>query len=288
MEIPDLLLGELHALGLNAGLEGLSEIRSKEGVHVYRVKVGGETYVLKLFEKDEYTREIDTYKTLLSLGVPTITVKGFSGRALLLEDIEESPSLRLGIESDMVDPEVARVLAQWYLKLHSAGAMFVAEHGKELYRELDALSIENLKFLRDRTNTVDNPVWKLAIDCLPVILEKVRALSNTLTYNDFFWTNLVVSRDKTEAMMFDYNFLGVGMRYSDIRNVCSSLSTEAAQAFVKAYGGYDPLEKDLDEFCSVLVDLASAYQRPHFPKWAKQSLEAVHSGRLEKACRRII
>lgn len=288
MAIPDVLLAELHALGMSVNPEDLSKIRSKDGVYVYRVKVGGKTYVLKFFDKGEYTREICAYKTLISLRVPTITVKGFSERALLLEDIENSPRLRLGQEADLLDPDVARALAQWYLKLHSAGTSYVQTHGAGLYSELGALTTENLDFLERRTATISNPVWNLAKSNLATIISRARELGNTLTYNDFFWTNLAVSRDRSEVMMFDYNFLGVGMRYSDVRNVCSSLSTEAAQAFLQAYGGYDPMEKDLDEFCSVLVDLASAYQRPQFPRWAHKSLEAVHGGQLEKACRRII
>jgi hypothetical protein len=67
-------------------------------------------------------------------------------------------------------------------------------------------------------------------------MERITSLDETLTYNDFYWTNLAVSSDRKEALMFDYNLLGVGFRYNDIRNVCSSLSEEAQKVFVDVYG----------------------------------------------------
>ena len=37
----------------------------------------------------------------------------------------------------------------------------------------------------------------------------------TLTYNDFYYTNLAVLKDGTSAIMFDYNLLGKGYAYAD-------------------------------------------------------------------------
>ena len=35
----------------------------------------------------------------------------------------------------------------------------------------------------------------------------------TLTYNDFYYTNMMVAKDKSSALMFDYNLLGKGYVY---------------------------------------------------------------------------
>ena len=88
--------------------------------------------------------------------------------------------------------------------------------------------------------------------------------------------------------MFDYNLLGVGFRYSDIRNVCSSLSKEAGKVFVKEYGYFDEREKIIDEGMSTIINLIFAYSRPQFPSWGKESLDAIHNGKLEKDIKSIL
>lgn len=87
--------------------------------------------------------------------------------------------------------------------------------------------------------------------------------------------------------MFDYNLLGIGYRYSDIRNVCSSLSEEAGKVFIKEYGNINETEKVMDDGLSILINLIFAYKRSKFPEWAKESLSAVFSGELERAFRKI-
>jgi len=76
-------------------------------------------------------------------------------------------------------------------------------------------------------------------------------------------------------MMFDYNLLGRSYRYSDIRNVCWSLSPEAGHAFRKAYGSYDLREKSVDRCLSAIVTLIHCSTRSAFPHWGQQALAEV-------------
>jgi hypothetical protein len=82
------------------------------------------------------------------------------------------------------------------------------------------------------------------------------SLSRTLTYNDFYYTNLAVRKDGTAALMFDYNLLGKGYVYSDIRNVCSSLGDEAQAAFLAEYGEVDRCEITIDDVVSPIAALS--------------------------------
>lgn len=120
--------------------------------------------------------------------------------------------------------------------------------------------------------------------------------SFTLTYNDFYWTNLIVRKDKQGAMMFDYNLLGKGYRFSDFRNVCSSLSAEAGKAFVAEYEhlyiqkhgssrqAQEALERQIDGVAASLFSLITAYEREAFPQWAEAArTEAVNGVLLLKA-----
>jgi hypothetical protein len=280
---------ELSKLGLTVRDSiNLKEIRNKDGIYLYNIEYEGCSYILKYFDNDEHTREIENYSILRELKIPMIEVFNFTDRALLLEDLNKSQRYRLGIEADLSDITVARVLAEWYTILHSRGAEFAAQSGGNLYRETDIITKENIELIRDKSDTGHNHFWDLILDKLDFILNRVKSLEETLTYNDFFWTNLAVARDKKTALLFDYNLLGAGYRYGDIRNVCSSLSDEAGRAFLEVYGKINEEEKIIDEFVCHLINLIIAYKRPIFPSWAGESLNAVSSGELEKTFKKIL
>ena len=103
----------------------------------------------------------------------------------------------------------------------------------------------------------------------------LQSVPQTLTYNDFYFTNLTVAKDLSCAMMFDYNLLGRGYAYADIRNVTVSLEKAARQAFLSAYGAFSPLEARLDRVVSTVVTLHFACQRKTFPAWAASALQSV-------------
>ena len=289
MDIKEDVLLELQEHGLNMKeLSQLEEMRYKDGIYLFRVCYREKSCILKYFVKKEYAREITNYKILKELGIPTILCISQTHSSLLLEDIEKSGQYRLGVREDLDDPEVAQALATWYITLHNKGTGYVAQNKAAFYRETDAITKENLEMVRDRSNTADNKIWELILNYLPVLFNKISKLEETLTYNDFYWTNLVVARDKKEAFLFDYNFLGAGFRYNDVANVCSSLGDKAREAFIKAYGDIDEHERILDSVTSILIGLIFAYRRPEFPNWGMEPLEAIHNGRLEEAFKKII
>lgn len=57
-------------------------------------------------------------------------------------------------------------------------------------------------------NTQNNALWQAIAERYGAIRSRIDALPRTLTYNDFYWTNLIVSIDRERAFMFDYNLLG--------------------------------------------------------------------------------
>lgn len=83
-------------------------------------------------------------------------------------------------------------------------------------------------------------------------------------------------------MMFDYNLLGKGYAYADVRNVCSSLSARAGEAFCEAYGAINLREKRIDEVASVLTTLHFACTRETFPGWAKGELACLRGDFKQK------
>lgn len=271
----EILIAELNKMDF--ACDSLELIRSKDGVTVARVQTENKSYIIKYFEREEFKREIENYKMLASLQIPTINVHATTDSAILMDDITASSVYLLGVEQDLSDVEVARCVARWYKQLHRHGYAFVAQNGENLYDESDYFTLENIEFIKKKTHSEDAPGWKYLQENYERIKQALHNAKRTLTYNDFYYTNLIVAKDKSSAFMFDYNLLGKGYAYADLRNVISSLSKRAAEAFLEEYGEYDKTEKELDDVVSVVVTLYLACQREEFPEWAKDELEKVRN-----------
>ncbi len=263
----------------------LERLQAKDGVYVCRASQADRSVILKFFADIPSRREISNYQLLISLGVPTLQVLGCTERCLCLEDLSHSERLRLGTKDDMSDPIAARLLAGWYRELHARGAGH--EQLSELYSEPDLITAEALVALTVRFPQTA-PTCDYILNNMDTLLAHIAALDTTLTYNDFFWTNLAICRDFSSALMFDYNLLGRGYRYGDVRNVCSSLSPAAGEAFTQAYGPIDPREAAVDAVVAPLVGMISAAARPVFPSWAEEPLQSACDGRLLYAAQQLL
>ncbi len=271
----DFLYAELEKMGVRA--LAMELIRDKDGAAVARVDTAEGPRVLKAFHGGGQAREIGNYAALTALGVPTLKLYASTDRALLMEDILESP-YRLGVAEDLGDARTAALVARWYRELHSRGHEYAAEHGAELYDENDALTPENLERVKERTGTAALPVWRLIGENWEKIKAAVDGARRTLTYNDFYYTNLAVARDGGSALMYDYGLLGAGYAYADVRNVCSALRGGAREAFLEEYGPVDGDEARLDAVVSVLNGLISACGRERLPAWSAGLIEELRGG----------
>ena len=250
-------------------------LQEKDGIFVCRAHTSAGSWILKVFEKEEHRREIRNYCLLQKLHINTLRVCAHSERALLLSDLAHRGNYRLASERDMHSTKVARYIAAWYRELHTKGYGCVREQGEELYNENDCFTLENIRQIKEKTGTADLPVWQLVEENMDTVLRVLRQVPKTLVYNDFYYTNMAVSRHQPKALMFDYNLLGKGYAYADLRNVTSSLSKRAGKAFLEAYGPYDPMEKMLDQVISPVVTLYFACRREQFPQWAQSTLEEI-------------
>lgn len=262
---------ELRYYGLSAKNAVL--IRHKEGVIVVRVSWNGGSAVLKCFENAEFCREIQSYDILERCGISTIAVLGKSDRSILLEDINSSVTYRLGEEGDLNNPQVIRALAAWYRTLHTNGEKYVLQYGAGMYEEWDCLTMMNIEAIRSRFRLSYCEGIEAFVDHYGKLLKIMDAIPRTLTYNDFHFSNMVVKKDASGAMMLDYNFLGKGCYVSDIRNVIYWLSEENRELFFSAYGEFDEKLFLIDKICSPLVTLYSAMKRNIFPGWAKKAMD---------------
>lgn len=250
-------------------------VQNKDGVIVARVQSEAKSFIIKYFQNENYKREISNYKLLKSLNIPTIQTIGFTDSAIVMEDISQNKFFRLGRKEDLDDEVVARKIAEWYRLLHTSSRACVEKYGTELYDETDFITKDNIEFIKEKTGTQNLPVWKVIEDSFDTLVSKIKSLPRVLTYNDFYYTNLIVSKDKSSAFMFDYNLLGKGYVYSDIRNVCCSLGENAKKAFLEVYGEFDKNEIIVDDVASVLVTLYHACQRKTFPSWADSVLNEL-------------
>jgi RimJ/RimL family protein N-acetyltransferase/predicted nucleotidyltransferase len=274
---------ELNIMGVK--YTDLAPMQYKDGVALWRVKTANRSAVLKCFDKHEYRREIENYRILRELDIPTLKVYAQTACSLLMEDIE-SGDWRLGVESDLHDPKIATLVARWYRVLHERGREYAENHA--LYDECNCLTLDNIAHIKAKTNTEDAPAWAIIESDFEQIRTTALSLPRTLTYNDFYYTNLAVRKDGTAALMFDYNLLGKSYIYSDIRNVCSSLGDEAKAAFLAEYGEFDRREIAIDDVVCPIITLIAACEQKAFPQWASGSLADVKNGMLLAAVERLL
>ena len=273
----ELVKKRIRAMGISDKDVAISRIRSKAGVHVFKLVIEGVSYVMKYYENDEDSREIKNYEILESLGVPILKKYGVTSDSILIEHIDSRENFRLGTLDDLKNPKVAKAIAQWYKKLHNAGNRY--NNLDNMYFEYDNLTVENLHFIMEKSNTGNLEFWEYLFKNLSELGTAISNLEYTFTYNDFFWTNMAVSYDYSKVIMFDYNLLGRGYRYADIRNVCSILSREATAVYLEEYGSISTREMVIDEAVSDLHTLIEAYSRDEFPAWAESSLNKLLSGK---------
>ena len=274
---------ELQYMGINH--KSVSLIRNKDGVSVWRVQTDETCYVIKCFEKAEHRREIVNYQMLITLKIPTLRMIAHTKYSIALEDIAQS-KYRLGVPEDMNDTQIAKLVATWYKTLHENGRGYVGL--QSLYDECDYLTIANIVNIKEQTNTNGLCVWSVIEKYFDTIKSIAMSLPRTITYNDFYYTNLAVAKDASAALVFDYNLLGKGYVYADIRNVCSSLGDDAKATFLLEYGDFDENEKMVDDVVSHLVTLHFACEHKTFPNWAAQSLDMVKDGRLLLAVKKLL
>ena len=272
----------LAEMGLDVRHLGKVEpIRRKHANHILRIAIEGSSYILKIFGDPDAAQEVRNYALLKELGVPSLCVIASTNNALLLEDLEVSRCHRLACEEDVGRVEVGVALAEWYRALHEGDSRPSADEPPSSYlrREHDALTAKSVLELATRIRGPDRSRWTFLADNIDKIRNAAIGCGETLTHSDFHWTNLALSRNgyPIRAVVFDYHLMGLGLRYSDCRNVTGSLGPEAAAAFRRAYGETDPMEKILDDVMAPLLALIEAFRRPRFPSWAEESLEIVET-----------
>ena len=261
-------------------------IRRKHDIHIFRIGIERSSYILKISGDLDASREVRIYALLKELGVPTLCVIASTNNALLMEDLEVSRCQRLACKEDVGRGEVGAALAEWYRALHDGDSRTSADEPQSTYlrREHDALTAESILELARKVRGPDRSEWTLLADNIDRIKNAAIGCGETLTHSDFHWTNLALSRNgyPIRAVVFDYHLLGLGLRYSDCRNVTGSLGPEAAAAFRTAYGETDPMEKILDDVMAPLFALIEAFRRPRFPSWAEESLEIVETEEIHR------
>ena len=256
---------------------GFELVREKRGVILARVRADGAARILKAFEDEPSRREIENYRILHGLGVPTLSVFGCTERSILMEDIEASDTLRLGREEDLHDRSVIRAIARWYRTLHERGKEFVSAHGGGMYDEWDLFTPEGIDLLsRSLGDDLEEALEGIRAR-FGSIRARMDAAPKTLCYNDFYYTNMAVAKDKSHALMFDYNLLGKGCCINDIENVTYWFAPEERELFISEYGGIDAELLSLQREISPVITLISAVRRGIFPDWAEEAASELKS-----------
>ena len=282
----EIIMNELKKYGIEEAQ--ISCLSDKDGILVYQLASGGQHYVLKYFVKEDYQREIYYYQLLNKLAIKTINIYGHTDKSILMENINFNEDYRLANKEDLEVKEIIVSLADYYHELHDKGKVFLrGDEAVNLYSEFKSIDEESILFLKEASGYENEAFWK----ALPIFLAKwlpYYESHKTLTYNDFFYGNLIISKNLREAFVFDYNLMGEGLAYFDISNVMSGLNEEMRAVFIKHYGYIANTETHINHVVSHMFALIRAYKRDSFPAWAIESKELLLSGEmaqfLEKCC----
>jgi len=276
------MIDELKKIGFFDGWI-LQPIREKFGISVFRITKENESYVGKYYNKQQIhgRQEINYYKILNQLNIPTLEVIAHTNCLLLLEDVAASNLFRLGIEQDMSDARVVCLIAQWFKQLHTHGRSFSDLSKLALLDNVDdALNPDKIAKAITKSGTHENPFWDVLKQNINNIKSTYISLCNTITYNDFWWDNFVVAKDFSAALMFDYNCISRKYAYADIRHILSVLSEEAGAAFIEGYGDFDKREKIFEELYFPLTGIIDAMNLNETPLWANTFLDMLRNGEL--------
>jgi len=285
MKLPGCDLG---ALGIEAAEIGSLETLRRRGTHtVYRLVLAGRSFILKCFQDTHASRELAVYDLLNSCRVPTLSVHARSECAILLEDLEHSPTWRKVDEKDQDAVATGEAIAAWYHRLHAEGFTTLrAGGGKASFLQswVSEINIADLLQVGEIFALSGKPGWSEMLAHLEALKNAYLSLPQTFNYNDFAFENLALSRSTTEplaAVVYDYDQFSTGLAYSDWRNVISGLRAAALQGFIEAYGPIREEEKRYDEPLSLLYGLLVASRRRSLPSWAQPLLDMVRNGELE-------
>ena len=61
-----------------------------------------------------------------------------------------------------------------------------------MYDELDKITLENIRRIAAVTYSIDNELWRIIESQFDAVRKKMADLPRTLTYNDFYWDNLML------------------------------------------------------------------------------------------------
>lgn len=269
---------------LYPGMQLQEALQEKDGIAVWRTQLpgSGQTAVFKYFEKTVYRREIDCYQLLRQNGIPSIPLLARNDRAILMKDMSVDSQYRMATEEDLRNPDIIKAIARWYREFHGIPVSPALQ--ERMYSEVRLLTPQRLAAVRQMDP--DNALFPYLDSAMPALLALASHLPMCLNYNDFYYTNLIVAQDGSAAFLFDYNLMGCGYPYNDIRNVCSALGPEAKEIFLSQYGWKAQKEQEqimADRWISPLAGLIYASEREKFPGWAQADLEALRTGAIYRA-----
>lgn len=82
---------------MNIDYKSINILQEKDGVIVARINCENKSFVMKLFQRREFRREIGNYKILSSLNIPTLNFISATDKALLIEDVCSNNTYRLSL-----------------------------------------------------------------------------------------------------------------------------------------------------------------------------------------------
>lgn len=274
-------INELNKIGIN--LVDMELIREKDRISIYRVVVEEQTLILKIIDNPKYLKEIILYKLFQKINLNTIQTYAMTDHCILMEDISTSKFLRLGKETDMTNPKIMYALGEWYKKLHTEGVdliNYLKTDPSFTNLSLELLNESNIKQLSSYLELEDNRFFEIMLGNLTNIRNKIFSFEETLCYQDFYYENLVVSKDESIAFMFDYNMINIGYVESDLNNALWFSDDKSKCAFFENYGYVSELKMNFFYLINKVITLIDETKKGKKAKYIDDIIRTIRDGEM--------
>ena len=253
---------------------------------VFRFRSENGSYILKHYRSSDSKRELEWYKLLQELGVKTLRPIAVGPESAVFPDLSRDQDYRIGVIDDWSDPLVASSLASWLKEFHRRGYAYPSIATLSAFNEHDYITPKNVRRML-RKHCPQDESGKSFVDALDGILGYYHTLPRTLMYRDFYYENLVIRNDRSEAFVYDFDVSGTDIAESDIAHVETYLSDNALVAFMEEYGPVDELHLEIGRLFLALFKIMYALDERTVPPWAKVYVDRLVNGSLHGMVQKI-
>ena len=276
----------LASLGITPILP-VEQIKRSASTVVFRFRTEAEPLVIKCYLSDDSRQELQWYRILIDIGVKTLAPVAMGESEIVFQDMSQSKTYRLGVQSDWANPTVGALLGAWLRDFHRKGYLYLRRNSIKGFNDFNYINITNVDRLTKRYGESDL-TSKMLIEHFPKVLQIFARQFKTFVFRDFYFENFVVHRQLNDAFAYDFDRSGTGIAGMDLAYAETYFLGDALTAFMEAYGCIGEIEIFLGKLFLDLFKLIYALDYQSTPTWAMRHVKRYENGDIARLVEHIM